>query len=121
MNDRIKELALKSGIAYLSEHTAYFQANDGLTVLPSVSSLEKFSELLLRDVAQFIEDKFDFCGDEIVISEAVLKQFGVEESKGWKPTGWICPKCGIDRGKDVCPKGHSAALTGECPMVGEAQ
>jgi hypothetical protein len=33
-------------------------------------------------------------------------------------TGWICSKCGVDRLKEVCPKGHSAALTGDCPMVG---
>ena len=79
MNERIKELALKSGIAYLSEHTAYFQANDGLTVLPSVDSLEKFAELIVRECSRYIEDKFDFCGDEIVIAESVLKHFGVEE------------------------------------------
>lgn len=34
---------------------------------------------------------------------------------------WVCTKCGVDRTKDVCPKGYSAALTGECPMVGTAQ
>ena len=31
---------------------------------------------------------------------------------------FICPKCGVDRLEEVCPKGHSAALTGDCPMVG---
>lgn len=31
--------------------------------------------------------------------------------------GWLCEKCGTDRTKAPCPKGHSAALTGECPMV----
>jgi hypothetical protein len=34
--------------------------------------------------------------------------------------GWLCSKCGTDRTKAACPKGHSAALTGECPMVGTA-
>lgn len=37
-----------------------------------------------------------------------------------RPTGWFCSKCGTDRTKAACPKGHSAALTGECPMVGTA-
>jgi hypothetical protein len=34
--------------------------------------------------------------------------------------GWLCSKCGTDRTKAACPKGHTAALTGECPMVGTA-
>lgn len=33
----------------------------------------------------------------------------------------MCPKCGVDRLKAACPKGHSAALTGDCPMVAKAQ
>ena len=40
----------------------------------------------------------------------------VEEHKGW-----VCPKCGVDRTRDVCPKGHTAALTGDCPMTATAQ
>lgn len=35
-----------------------------------------------------------------------------------RAAGWKCPKCGTDRTKAACPKGHSAALTGDCPMVG---
>ncbi len=38
-----------------------------------------------------------------------------------EPKGWVCNKCGTDRTKSVCPYGHTAALTGECPMVGVAQ
>lgn len=37
-----------------------------------------------------------------------------------RPTGWTCAKCGTDRTKAACPKGHNAAMTGECPMVGKA-
>lgn len=48
---------------------------------------------------------------------AQIKQhFGIEEHKGW-----VCPKCGVDRTKDVCPKGDTAALTGDCPMIATAQ
>ncbi len=56
MNEQIRELALKSGIAYLSEHTAYLTANDGLTVLPSVSSLEKFAELIVLECVNAVMD-----------------------------------------------------------------
>ena len=41
--------------------------------------LEKFAELIVRECSRYIEDKFDFCGDEIIIAESVLKHFGVEE------------------------------------------
>jgi hypothetical protein len=34
--------------------------------------------------------------------------------------GWLCSKCGTDRTEAACPKGLSAALTGECPMAGTA-
>ena len=40
--------------------------------------VEKFAELIVRECSQYIEDKFDFCGDEIIIAESVLKHFGVE-------------------------------------------
>jgi hypothetical protein len=35
--------------------------------------------LIVRECSRYIEDKFDFCGDEIIIAESVLKHFGVEE------------------------------------------
>lgn len=34
------------------------------------------------------------------------------------PRGWVCSKCQTDRTKAPCPNGSSAALTGNCPMVG---
>lgn len=43
----------------------------------------------------------------------------IEASKG-EPRGWVCGKCGTDRTKAACPKGHSAALTGDCPMTAKA-
>ena len=44
-----------------------------------IFSKEKFAELIVKECAQFVEDKFDFCGDEIIIAEEVRKHFGVEE------------------------------------------
>jgi hypothetical protein len=43
------------------------------------ATLELFAELIVRECSRYIEDKFDFCGDEIIIAESVLKHFGVEE------------------------------------------
>jgi hypothetical protein len=40
---------------------------------------DKFAELLVKECSQMVEDKFDFCGDEIIIAEQILKHFGVEE------------------------------------------
>ena len=41
--------------------------------------LQRFAELIVRECSRHIEDNFDFCGDEIIIAESVLKHFGVEE------------------------------------------
>lgn len=41
--------------------------------------VEKFAEFLVRGCAQFVEDEFDFIGDEIVVKEKMLEHFGVEE------------------------------------------
>jgi hypothetical protein len=43
------------------------------------ADLEKFAELIVRECSRFVEDKFDFCGDELIIAEQILKHFGVEE------------------------------------------
>lgn len=41
--------------------------------------VEKFAKMLVRGCAQFVEDEFDFIGDEIVVKEKMLEHFGVEE------------------------------------------
>ena len=79
MNERIRELALKSGIAYLSEHTAYLTANDGLTVLPSVSSLEQFAELIINECLEWCSAYASIDGTAQQIRDAIKKDFGVEE------------------------------------------
>jgi hypothetical protein len=66
MNKRIGELAEQAGLEYNFDPMTWLK-------------YEKFAELLLRDVAQFVEDKFDFCGDEITIAEKIREHFGVEE------------------------------------------
>jgi hypothetical protein len=64
MNDRIRLLAEQCWI------------NDGGP--DSYFSQEKFAELIVRECSQYIEDKFDFCGDELIIAEKLLEHFGVE-------------------------------------------
>ena len=70
MNERIKELAKQAGLIapYGSDH-------EGLRDF----DYRKFAELIVKECSQFIEDKFDFCGDELIIAEQILKHFGVEE------------------------------------------
>ena len=70
--------------------------------------LEIFAELIIRECANQVSRESE--------ALSILEHFGVEESQGW-----VCPKCGMDRTKAACPKGHTAALTGECPMYGVAQ
>ena len=67
MNERIRELAEQANNAIGGNAFSMARYN------------EKFAELLLKDVAQFVEDKFDFCGDEIIIAEKIREHFGVEE------------------------------------------
>ena len=43
------------------------------------AQLNRFAELIVKECSQFVEDKFDFCGDELIIAEQILKHFGVEE------------------------------------------
>jgi len=91
MNERIKQLA----------EQACFKNQDE-------ESITYFAELIVRECVNHVID------DDNAFD--VLKHFGLEERKGW-----VCPKCGIDRTKDVCPKGHTAAITGDCPMTATAQ
>ncbi len=65
----------------------------------------KLAELVVTECANFTD-----------YAEELYKHFGVEEH-----TGWVCPRCGVDRTRAACPRGHTAALTGECPMIGVAQ
>lgn len=71
---------------------------------------EKFAELIAKECASLCSNPAD--------AAAMLEHFGVEEQQVCQ--GWVCHKCGTDRTKAVCPKGHMAAATGDCPMSGVA-
>ena len=74
MNERIKELVVESGNGQF--HNGKFYPHIGSR---TAKDWEKFAELIVRECAQFVEDKFDFIGDEIIVKEKMLEHFGVEE------------------------------------------
>ena len=67
MNDRIRELAEQA----LFESDFDDEQNIKIT-------MDIFAELIVRECAQFVEDKFDFVGDEIIVKEKLLEYFGVK-------------------------------------------
>jgi len=73
--------------------------------------LEKFAQLIVRECANIAD-----IAEPFLASDLIKQHFGIEERKGW-----VCPKCGVDRTRAVCPKGHTAAITGDCPMTATAQ
>jgi hypothetical protein len=74
MNERIAELWDKAATA-----SAAYPSGQNTSWETQVNFMEKFAELIVRECSQMVEDKFDFCGDEIIIAEQILKHFGVEE------------------------------------------
>ena len=110
MNERIRELAEQAGA---------IEAKN-ITNIPRALSLngeeiEKFAELFVQECGVALAPMLRDMISRGQAYELIRQHFGVEERKGW-----VCPKCGVDRTQDVCPKGDTAALTGECPMTGKA-
>jgi hypothetical protein len=71
MNKKLREL---SNIAYENHlrrnpHSSFGRRQD---------YDKEFAELIVQECAQYVEDKFDFCGDEIVIAEKLREHFGVK-------------------------------------------
>ena len=84
-----------------------------------IFSKEKFAELIVKecaDIAKHHVMNISTYADAEFVEEQIKKDFGIKEQ-----TGWVCNECGVDRTKEECPKGHIAAITGECPMTAEAQ
>lgn len=76
MNKRIHELFDRTLAQFNEEHKdAPYRA---MFIVPDPVK-EKFAELIVRECSQYIEDKFDFCGDELIIAEKLLEHFGVEK------------------------------------------
>ena len=78
------------------------------------AALEKYAELIVEEMLQICEDHPGW--SVRMVSEQIKQHFAVEKSKGW-----VCPKCGVDRTKNICPQGFGATVDGRCPMTVEAQ
>lgn len=105
MNERIKEiwqLAADASAAYPSGQNNSWETQ--------VNFMEKFAELIVRECIEVASK-----ARSLEASAMITMHFGIGRQ------GWVCPTCGVDRTKDICPKGHSAVLFGACPMIGEAQ
>ena len=114
MNERIRELAEK---ARIKDHWSIDEGR----YLTNYLDEQKFAELIVREGGEAFWSEAchvsDLAYEEYSRNSKKIKQhFGVEECRGW-----VCPKCGVDRTKDVCPQGHMAAVEGKCPMIGVAQ
>ena len=111
MNERIKELVKQAGGHFSTHILTSYPAQRRESIELWDKNIEKFAELIVLECANIADTAEPFLS-----SDLIKQHFGVEESKGW-----VCPKCGTDRTKQECPKGYTAALTGDCPMVGTAQ
>ena len=73
MNEQIKELVGQAKVMAEETINRKISKNAELDAFA-----EKFSELIVKECSRFVEDKFDFCGDEILIAEKILEHFGVD-------------------------------------------
>jgi hypothetical protein len=88
MNKRIRKLAEQAGFSSgaminigtgeAEELWIRYNESDDREEFPTSKMMEKFAELIVKECAQFVEDKFDFIGEEIVVKEKMLEYFGVE-------------------------------------------
>jgi hypothetical protein len=122
MNERIRELNLQAMSIVMNGSDP--DGDVERMYIPSEFT-KKFAELIVKECIGIVENSPSSYGDyrdqisnstREVCVEKMKQQFEIVEKKGW-----VCPKCGVDRIQAACPKGHSAALTGECPMVVTAQ
>ena len=106
MNERIKEL--------INEATSFKEGLiEGKYDIEEFDK-EKFAELIIEDACRALNPMLRDMISRGQAVDLIRKHF--EQSPGR-----VCPQCGVDRTKDVCPKGHTAAITGECPMTASAQ
>ena len=121
MNERINELFDKA----LDEVIPNTWTNLTMDQLNDIKNY--FAELIVRECMKVAVFKDDgtvataqvagyMAAGRSTAAKMIKEHFGVEERKGW-----VCPKCGIDRTREVCPKGHFATMTGDCPMTATAQ
>lgn len=109
MNERINDLFDKA----LDEVVPNTWTNLTMDQLNDIKN--KFAELIIEQCCTALHPMLRDMISRGQGQDLIRQHFGIEERKGW-----VCPKCGVDRTQDVCPKGHTAAVTGDCPMTGIA-
>jgi hypothetical protein len=72
MNEQIGQLALQA-----FRESAWYGGKRGDKDFDQRYN-EKFAQLIVKECAQFVEDKFDFVGDEIIVKEKMLEHFEVD-------------------------------------------
>jgi len=96
----------------------------------SVDDAETLAEAIIRECCIALQPALRDMISRGQGRELILEHFGfmfdrkikhLDQQLAEQEPGWICYKCGVDRIRDVCPKGDSAVLTGECPMTATAQ
>jgi hypothetical protein len=117
MNERTKQLLVQA-TAFARENVEYSRTEgfDIFTEKLYEVSRDKFAELIVRECAEFVSNDRQNDDYGVFVSNRIKQHFGIEEHKGW-----VCPKCGADRTKIVCPLGFGATVDGRCPMTVEAQ
>lgn len=109
MNERIQEL--KGQV--LDKHFSHTWSTMDYDDIEKFA--DKFAEVIINECCVALSPMLRDMISRGQGVDAIKKHFGIVESKGW-----VCPKCGTDRTKQECPKGYTAALSNECPMIGTA-
>lgn len=127
MNNQIKKLFKKAGgkVSVRNLASSPVQITESYDLWDE--NVEKFSQLIVEESINKLKEMHDwqtvnnqnYPGPWHDGIDDCIKQ--LKEHFDIESPGWVCPKCGTDRTKAVCPKGHNAAITGECPMHGVAQ
>ena len=114
VNERIQE------IAQCNERIADFFKTGPV----QRAAIQEFAELIIKECQEVVSstmNKSIYLGRTTQktaswVNSDIEKHFDIK-----KYTGCICPSCGVDRTKSVCPNGVSASMTGQCPMIANAQ
>ena len=110
MNKRLNELfgqALDAAVPYTWHNLDHVEVEKVMKV---------FAELIVQDCAKICEQGTVTQTTSSGAASMIKQHFGIAEHQGW-----VCSKCGVDRTQKHCPLGHTASITGDCPMTATAQ
>ena len=123
MNKRIKELfgqALDAAVPYTWHNLDHVEVEKVAKQFAELIVQECLAYGKLTQLQTVVNGSEEYnAGREMgieVFMNQIKQHLGVTEH-----TGWMCSKCGVDRTREPCPLGHTAAITGDCPMTVSAQ